>query len=79
MLQTSFLLMKSLNKNRESHFLICSVFFVSKGNFFDVYYSTDRFKAVVPVLVVLFDALWFILRGDLLMSYLVCSCVFQSF
>ena len=28
-------------------------------------YSTDRFKAVVPVLVLLFVALWFILRGDL--------------
>ena len=28
--------------------------------------STDRFKAVVPVLVLLFVALWFILRGDLL-------------
>ena len=28
--------------------------------------STDRFKAVVPVLVLLFGALWFILRGDLL-------------
>ena len=28
--------------------------------------STDRSKAVVPVLVLLFDALWFILRGDLL-------------
>ena len=32
--------------------------------------STDRSKAVVPVLVLLFVALWFILRGDLL-------CVFQ--
>ena len=30
-----------------------------------VVYSTDR-KAVVPVLVLLFGALWFILRGDLL-------------
>ena len=29
-------------------------------------YSTDRSKAVVPVLVLLFGALWFILRGDLL-------------
>ena len=29
-------------------------------------YSTDRSKAVVPVLVLLFVALWFILRGDLL-------------
>ena len=30
-----------------------------------VVYSTDRSKAVVPVLVSLFVALWFILRGDL--------------
>ena len=28
--------------------------------------STDRSKAVVPVLVLLFVALWFILRGDVL-------------
>ena len=28
-------------------------------------YSTDRSKAVVPVLVLLFVALWFILQGDL--------------
>ena len=28
--------------------------------------STDRSKTVVPVLVLLFVALWFILRGDLL-------------
>ena len=28
--------------------------------------STDRSKAVVPVLVLLFVSLWFILRGDLL-------------
>ena len=31
-----------------------------------VVYSTDCSKAVVPVLVLLFVALWFILRGDLL-------------
>ena len=31
-----------------------------------VVYSADRSKAVVPVLVLLFVALWFILRGDLL-------------
>ena len=31
-----------------------------------VVYSSDRSKAVVPVLVLLFVALWFILRGDLL-------------
>ena len=30
-----------------------------------VVYSTDRSKAVVSVLVLLFVALWFILRGDL--------------
>ena len=30
-----------------------------------VVYSTDRSKAVVPVLVLLFVGLWFILRGDL--------------
>ena len=31
-----------------------------------VVYSTDHSKTVVPVLVLLFVALWFILRGDLL-------------
>ena len=31
-----------------------------------VVYSTDRSKAVVPVLVLLFVALWFILQGDFL-------------
>ena len=30
-----------------------------------VVYSTDRSKAVVPALFLLFVALWFILRGDL--------------
>ena len=30
-----------------------------------VVYSTDRSKAVVPALVLLFVALWFILRGGL--------------
>ena len=28
-------------------------------------YSADRSKAVVPVLVLLLGALWFIIRGDL--------------
>ena len=36
------------------------------GLFSYLFYSTDRSKAVVPVLVLLFVALWFILRGDLL-------------
>ena len=35
-------------------------------------YTTDRSKAVVPVLVLLFVALWFVLRGDL---FYVSSCV----
>ena len=30
-----------------------------------VVYSTDRSKAVVPVFVLFFVALWFILQGDL--------------
>ena len=37
-----------------------------------VVYSTDSSKAVVPVLVLLFVALWFILRGDL---FYVLPCV----
>ena len=37
-----------------------------------VVYSTDRSKAVVPVLVLLFVALWFILRGDF---FYVLPCV----
>ena len=36
------------------------------------FYSTDRSKAVVPVLILLFVALWFILRGDL---FYVLPCV----
>ena len=35
-------------------------------------YSTDRSKAVVPVLVLPFVALWFIIRGDL---FYVLPCV----
>ena len=35
-------------------------------------YSTDRSKAVAPVLVLFFVALWFILRGDL---FYVLPCV----
>ena len=41
-------------------------------------YSTDRSKAVVPVLVLLFDALWFILRGDLLYVF-PCVILFLCF
>ena len=37
-----------------------------------VVYSIDRSKALVPVLVLLFVALWFILRGDL---FYVLPCV----
>ena len=41
-------------------------------------YSTDRSKAVVPVLVLLFGALWFILQGDLL-YVLPCAILFLFF
>ena len=44
-----------------------------------VVYSTVRSKAVVPMFVLLFFALWFILRGDLSFRVSFCSCVFQSF
>ena len=40
--------------------------------------STDRSKAVVPVLVVLFVALWFILRDDLLYVF-PCVILFLCF
>ena len=40
--------------------------------------STDRSKAVVPVLVLLFVALWFILRGDVL-YVLPCVILFLCF
>ena len=43
-----------------------------------VVYSSDRSKAVVPVLVVLFVALWFILRGDLLYVF-PCVILFLCF
>ena len=43
-----------------------------------VVYSTNRSKAVVPVLVLLFVALWFILRGDLL-YVLPCVILFLCF
>ena len=43
--------------------------------------STDRSKAVVPVLVLLLVALWFILRGDLLYVFpcVIFFLFFQSF
>ena len=43
-----------------------------------VVYSTDRSKVVVPVLVLLFVALWFILRGDLLYVF-PCVILFLFF
>ena len=48
------------------------------GLFSYLFYSTDRSKAVVPVLVVLFLALWFILRGDLL-YVILCVILFLCF
>ena len=43
-----------------------------------VVYSTDHSKSVVPVLVLLFDALWFILRGELF-NVLPCAILFLCF
>ena len=43
-----------------------------------VVYSTDRSKAMIPVLVLLFVALWFILRGDLF-YVLLCVILFLCF
>ena len=44
----------------------------------EFFISTDRSKAVVPVLVLLFDTLWFILRGDLF--YVIpCDILFLYF
>ena len=43
-----------------------------------VVYSTDRSKAVVPVLVLFFVASWFILRGDLLHVF-PCVILFLCF
>ena len=42
-----------------------------------VVYSTDRSKAMVPVCVLIFVALWFILRGELLYVFpcVIFSCV----
>ena len=45
-------------------------------------YSTDRSKKVVPVLVLPFVALWFILRGDLfyvLLCIILFLCLFSPF
>ena len=47
-----------------------------------VVYSTDRSNAVVPVLVLLFVVLWFILRGDLfyvLLCVILFLCFFSPF
>ena len=44
-----------------------------------VVYSADRSKAVVPVLVLLFVALWFILRGDLFYVLTLCYFVLVFF
>ena len=43
-----------------------------------VVYSIDRSKALIPVLVLLFVALWFILRGDLL-NVFPCVILFLCF
>ena len=49
MLQTSPLLMKSLNKTE-----ICGVFFVSKDNLFDVYYSIGCLRTYSEEMIFLY-------------------------
>ena len=44
-----------------------------------VVYSSDRSKAVVPVLALLFDAVWFILRGDFFVCLTLCHFVLVFF
>ena len=44
-----------------------------------VTYSADRSNAVVPVLVLLFVALWFIIRGDLFYVLILCYFVLVFF
>ena len=44
-----------------------------------VVYSADRSKAVVPVLVLLFVALWFVLRGGLFYVLTLCYFVLVFF
>ena len=65
----------------KTHFILwLECFFKMNEQTCPVVCSTDRSKAVVPVLVLLFVALWFILRGDFLYFRVsFCSCVFQSF
>ena len=43
-----------------------------------VFCSTDRSKAVVLVLVLLFVALWFFLRGDLLYNKFKKDCLWKQ-
>ena len=38
-------------------------------------FSTDRSKAVIPVLVLLFVVLWFILRGDFFFFFFFFFCL----
>ena len=64
------LLRSSFEKNRTIVELVYEVF--------PVVCSTDRSKPVVPVLVLLFVALWFILRGDLLYVF-PCVILFLCF
>ena len=43
------------------------------------FYILNHSKAVVPLLVLLFVALWFILRGDLFFYVLPCVILFLCF
>ena len=58
---------------------ICKSALISPTPSPPVVYSTDRSKAMVPVLVLISVALWFILRGNMfyVSPCLIFSCVFS--
>ena len=64
----------------EYHFVFEYILYKKKQqtNMQAMFYSTDHSKAVVPVLVLLFVALWYILRGDLLYVF-PCVILFLCF
>ena len=66
---------RSSKKVPKGHVLLKRSFFALNP---PVVYSIDRSEAVIPVLVLLFVALWFILRGDLL-YVLPCVIFFLCF
>ena len=59
--------------------LKCWLTTIPRSHKFVLFQSTDSSKAVVPVLVLLFVALWFILRGDLFFCLTLYFILFVCF